>query len=209
MSSRYGRSGRAGRTRHASSTGNTAVSARTATRSSDSLISPRASVQSSRKPRSSGRSTRPRYRRLAKSSRSRGARRKYGEAGGASSAGPATWYSGTPSALSPRPLYQTRVAASPGTIHAGNSAIKDSNAQKLYHRQAGAGSREGSRCEAAPEGSMRGVLLYVEHAAEGAPTCNYVWVADGPLSAACGYWSSSLSHFDRVRIMLTTALSST
>jgi hypothetical protein len=26
--------------------------------------------------------------------------------------------------------------------------------------------------------------LYVERAAEGAPECNYVWVADGPLSAA-------------------------
>ena len=28
--------------------------------------------------------------------------------------------------------------------------------------------------------------LYVEPAAEGAPKCNYVWVADGPLSAAGG-----------------------
>ena len=30
---------------------------------------------------------------------------------------------------------------------------------------------------------MRGVLLYVERAAEGAPKCNYVWIADGPFSA--------------------------
>ncbi len=40
------------------------------------------------------------------------------------------------------------------------------------------GRREGSRCEAAPEGCGRGVLLYVEPAAEGANE------ADGPLSAA-------------------------
>src|SRR5947207_15930649 len=40
------------------------------------------------------------------------------------------------------------------------------------------GRREGSRCEATPEGCGRGVLLYVEPAAEG------VNEADGPLSAA-------------------------
>jgi len=49
---------------------------------------------------------------------------------------------------------------------------------------------------------MRGVLLYVTLTVEGANE------ADGPLSAACGYWSSSLSHCPRTRIMLTTALSS-
>ena len=49
---------------------------------------------------------------------------------------------------------------------------------------------------------MRGVLLYVTLTVEGANE------ADGPLSAAWSYWSSSLSHLVRTRIMLTTALSS-
>src|SRR2546430_15892935 len=90
--------------------------------------------------------------------------------------------------------------------HRRGARVKSAPATKYC-----AASREGSRCEAQgiekgsdarrrqtvqgvekgpvarrrPKVAREAYSLYVERAAEGAPKCNYVWVANGPLSAAC------------------------
>jgi hypothetical protein len=55
---------------------------------------------------------------------------------------------------------------------------------RLLARSTGQGGEKGPDARRRPKAAGEAYFLYVEPAAEGAPTCNYVWVAAGPLSAA-------------------------
>src|SRR5438093_241485 len=101
-----------------------------------------------------------------------------------SSARPLVTPNGTPSTMS-SPMQYTRASRLISSRSARfRASPKSMTAIRAASPAAQDGGEKGPAARRRPKVAGEAYSLYVEPAAEGAPKCNYVWVADGPLPGA-------------------------